>query len=308
MIKGPATLSSTKTIFFLSVIVFAISIPSILTGQPGPAVFAGGGATWYYGDMNDRVICHEKLFSHYLTAGLLFPLSPKFSLSIAGVSGEVEGADSLAIQDFNRKRNLHFKTDLQQFAIHIEYSPFHFRGSGRSKVKPYLLAGIAWYQFNPVAVINGIETELQPVGTEGQFIAENGYPEPYRLERLSMPLGIGVDIGISRVLSARVEVISHFTFFDYFDDVGGVYADSAKLAATGNGTLAIQLAGHNDTDYPDAGMQRGSSGSFDSYVFAGVKLLYAPFAGNKFKGGAGGRNNGNGHRKKKDRKACPAYR
>ena len=275
-------------------------------GQPG--IFAGGGATWYYGDLNDRTICHPKLFSHYLTAGLLYRFSPKFAVSFSYATGEVEGADSLAIQDFNLKRNLHFRTDIEQAALHLEYRLFRPKGRTGGRISPYIFGGAAWYRFNPVAQLNGVETELQPLGTEGQYIREGGYPPPYELKRISMPLGLGVDFRISRAFTTRLEIAGHYTFFDFFDDVAGVYADSAKLSSTPNGSLALIMAANvADSGYPLAGTRRGTSGSSDKYVFAGLKLLYTPFSGGNDKNGSGSGYKGGGRPKKKNRKACPAY-
>ena len=68
-------------------------------------IFAGGGTTWYYGDMNDRLLTHQKLFSHYWKAGLLYKASQRVYITGSYASAKVVGADSLAIQDFNLQRN-----------------------------------------------------------------------------------------------------------------------------------------------------------------------------------------------------------
>lgn len=295
-----------KTI--LSIILSLCTTSAYITAKGQVGIFAGGGATWYYGDLNDRTICHKELFSQYLGAGLLYRFTPKFAVSISYDKGEVEGADSLAIQDFNLKRNLHFRTDIEQVALHLEYRLFRPKGRTGSQISPYIFGGLAWYRFNPTADLYGIETELQPLGTEGQYIGEDGYPPPYQLKRLSMPIGLGVDLRISRAFTTRLEIAGHFTFFDYFDDVAGVYADSTKLSSTRNGPLALIMAANPaESGYPLAGTRRGSSGSTDKYVFAGLKLLYTPFSGGNDKNGSGRGYRGGGRTKKKNRKACPAY-
>ena len=292
----------TGLLFILSLCTTSACLPA--KAQPG--IFAGGGTTWYYGDLNDRTICHRKLFSHYLTAGLLYRFSPKLAVSLSYANGAVEGADSLAIQDFNLKRNLHFRTDIEQVSLHLEYRLLRPKGKTGGRISPYIFGGAAWYRFNPVAELNGAETLLQPLGTEGQYTGEDGYPPPYELRRLSMPLGLGVDFRLSRAFTTRLEIAVHHTFFDYFDDIAGSYADSAKLASTPNGSLAVIMAASSESAYPVEGTRRGSSGSTDKYVFTGLTLLYTPFSGGNDKNGTGGRYNG-GRPKKKNRKACPAY-
>lgn len=309
-----AQLKSTATSpILLRLKTFLLSLLSLCTtsscipakGQPG--IFAGGGATWYYGDLNDRTICDEKLFSHYLTAGLLYRFIPKFAVSLSYANGEVEGADSLAIQDFNLKRNLHFRTEIEQVALHLEYRLFRPKGRTGGRISPFILGGVAWYRFNPVAQLNGVETELQPLGTEGQYIGEDGYPPPYELRRISMPIGLGADFRISKAFTTRLEIAVHYTFFDYFDDVSGLYADSSKLSSTPFGSLAVILAADPESAYPVASTRRGSTGPADKYVFAGLKLLYTPFSGGTDKNGSGSSHRGAGRQKKKNRKACPAY-
>lgn len=273
-------------------------------------LFAGGGTTWYYGDMNDRLITHEKLLGYYWNAGLLYRVSPHFHISGRYAAGSVVGADSLAIQDFNKKRDLHFRNDIWQTSLHLEYRLLGYRNGRSRKVTPYLIGGFAYFHHNPIAILNGEEVELQPLGTEGQYIEGDGNPEPYTLYDFSIPAGLGIEFRLSNAFSARIEVINHFSFTDYFDDLSSDYADSLKLSSTPNGALAVAMANNIASGYPKEGFGRGDPKDNDTYVFAGISLMWTPGAGNDDGNRGGqvkGRNSGGSGRKKKKKANCPAF-
>ena len=287
-------------------LLIVFSLNHQLQAQRRFGLFAGGGFNWYYGDMNDRLIAHPSTFDNYWTVGLLYRATPRFHFSLSYAVGEVMGADSVAVQDFQRRRDLHFRTDLRQFSLHANYRLLGYRGRETRRVTPYLIGGLTYFSYNPYAIVNGKEVELQPLGTEGQFIENSNNPEPYELNRLAMPLGIGVEFRISRSFSARVELVNHFTFFDYFDDVSTDYADSALLAATPSGALAVAMASNLANGYPRTGFNRGNEGNNDTYMFLGATLLYTPGWGKS--GGGGPGPNGPARLKGKKRKStCPAY-
>ena len=294
-----------KLLLFLTL----LTLSTTTFAQSRLGLFIGGGTTWYYGDMNDRLLTHRKLFSYYFTGGLLYRASQHIYISGSFAAGRVVGADSLAIQEFNLRRNLHFRNDIWQGALHLEYRLLGFKNGKTRNVTPYILGGIAYYHFNPVALLNGNEVALQPLGTEGQYIQGDGNSKPYKLYKLSAPLGIGVEFRLTNAFAARVEIINHFTFFDYFDDVSTDYADSTLLAATPKGALAVEMANNIADGYPRTGYGRGDPKNNDTYVFAGVTLLYTPVSGS---GGGNGnkqghRGGGGGGKKKKKKSSCPAF-
>lgn len=294
-----------QLIFFILMLLYTSSFSQTRMG-----IFIGGGTTWYYGDMNDRLLTHQKLFRYYFTGGLLYRASQHFYIAGAFSAGKVVGADSLAIQDFNIKRDLHFRNDIWQASLTAEYRLLGYQNGKTRKVTPYLIGGIAYYHFNPIAILNGKEVQLQKIGTEGQYIDGDGNPKPYKLYSLSFPLGIGVEFRLSRAFAARVEVINHFTFADYFDDLSTDYADSSKLAATAAGPLAVEMASNLAEGYPRTGASRGDPNDNDTYMFAGVKLLYTPvFGENSGRGNSGGNNKSGtrGGKRKKKKANCPAF-
>lgn len=267
-------------------------------------VFAGGGISWYYGDMNDRVITDPHLITTHFQGGLLYRLGYKWNLVANFHKGSIEGADSLAISEYKLNRDLSFRSGITEGSLLLNY----YLGSNKY-VRPYLLGGIGYFTFNPKATTpNGEEVELQPLGTEGQYIAsDNGnYPSPYKLKQISVPFGVGMEFMLTRAFRLRLEITNHITMTDYLDDLSGKYADSTLLAATPNGALAVEMASNMGSGYPETAKNRGDSKQHDLFTTVGVTLLYTPVLG---QGSSGHRGiSGAGLKPKKKKKHnCAAY-
>lgn len=291
--------------FFLLVL-SVLLIHTHTRAQTGPGFFAGGGTTWYYGDMNDRLITHPKLLRYYFTGGALYRFSPRIYVAASFSYGKLAGADSLAIQDFNRRRNLNFRSDIWHVNLRMEYRLLGMRGSASRAITPYVFGGVGYFHHNPIGTYNGVDYELQPLGTEGQYLESGGYPRPYSLYGINFPFGVGIEFKLTAQFALRVEVANHFTLTDYLDDISTSYADSTLLSTTPNGALAVEAASNIASGYPREGFGRGDPKQNDNYAFAGISLLWKPGEG---KGkGAGNREQAGGRKKRKKKKAnCPAY-
>jgi hypothetical protein len=281
-----------RKIFILSIFIFHFNN----TNAQRAGIMLGGGVNWYYGDMNDRIITHEKLLRPYISAGLLYRASNRFDLWLSYMHGKVAGADSLAVKYAVRKRNLHFTSVIDELSLNAGFRLLGDRRGKLRKVTPYIFTGIGGYHFKPVAEYGGEEFSLQPIGTEGQYIEEDDYPEPYELYQISVPAGLGAEISLSRSWKIRVEAAMHFLFTDYLDDLSSAYPDSASLAATPNGVAAVLLSNQVSADFPEKGTLRGSDRSNDSFVHAGVSILWMP-----------SKDKAAGPKKKKRKANCPAY-
>lgn len=148
------------------------------------------------------------------------------------------GADDKFNDDKARQyRNLHFRSHVTEVSAQLVYEFFaterHYRY--RPNWSPYVLAGIAVFNFSPKAQPNSewinmypglFENSdewvaLQPLGTEGQYLTGSQYPEPYKLTQVSVPIGIGVRRKINDRMDIRFEMAIRKTFTDYLDDVSG---------------------------------------------------------------------------------------
>jgi opacity protein-like surface antigen len=289
-----------KSIKLFLIIIFIVFSNAKVDAQHRFGIYGGGGTTWYYGDMNDRILTHEKLFRYFFHAGIEYRVNQRIYLNADFSAGKIVGADSLAKQYFNHQRDLSFNTDYWQGALLINY-----RLRYGSHFNPYLIFGVGYFHFNPKRKFGDTEVELQPLGTEGQYINEDGYPKPYSLYTLSIPLGLGVEIPLNKDIALRLEIQNHYIFTDYLDDLSTKYADSTKLANTPNGALAVQLASNLSTGYPRGGASRGSSTNKDSYSTFGASVVY--FFARHHATSSVPRNQGVGMKKKKKKNHCPAY-
>jgi hypothetical protein len=292
---------SIQTIILVALLTFS---GMQLNAQSRLGIYAGGGISWYYGDMNDRVITDPELFTGHFNGGLLYRLGYRWNVVANFHMGSLEGADSLAVSEYKLERDLHFRTDVMEGSLLFNYYPFNSK-----RFRPYLIAGVGYFTFNPVAdTPDGKEVELQPLGTEGQYINnDNGnYPKPYELSQISVPFGIGFEYGLSRAFALRLEIINHLTTTDYLDDLSGKYADSLQLAGTPNGALAVEMANNMSTGYPERSKDRGDANQNDLFTTVGISILYTPVFS---KGGYGAKGTtGSGLKaKKKKKKNCAAY-
>lgn len=268
---------------------------SVFSQRLGPII--GGGASYYYGEMNDRVMTHEKLLRGYIAGGLLYRLSARFDLWAMYMHGSIAGDDSLAVKYAIRNRNLNFHSKIDEVSLNIGYRILGDRRGKERRVIPYIFAGVGGFHFKPMTEVNGTDVDLHSIGTEGQYIEEDDYPKPYELYQVSVPAGIGVEFRLSHAWSLRLEAANHFTFTDYLDDVSYKYPDSTSLAATTNGALAVLLSSKiKDSGFPQKGVARGSRSVNDSFTHIGLYVLWTP-----------SKNKSNSGPKKKKKSHCPAY-
>ena len=113
-------------------------------------------------------------------------------------------------------------------------------GSARNRfpLNPYIFLGVAAFHHNPQAKAPEFDlsctplpeagkwVNLQPLGTEGQYVAGGN---PYSLIQLAIPLGLGVKVRLPDNLDFNFEIGFRQLFTDYIDDVGGPYPNLAEL-------------------------------------------------------------------------------
>lgn len=263
-----------KKHYFLLVILLSVNI----FAQAQSRFFGGasGGLIYYNGDLNDKhLIPNTKIFNPFYNFTIGYNIDGHFDMRFNYYHGNVEGADSLTDEFDNLIRNLSFQSKVDELSLGIYYKLFKTRD--RKPLNPYLFAGFGWFFFNPKTEYNGEMVELQPLGTEGQYITEiDGYPKPYKLVQKVLPLGIGVNIRLNDKWNLKVEFAQHFTFTDYLDDVSAKYPDSLLLSYTPNGAQAVALSSRR-TDgkfFPDA--KRGNIKRNDNYVHFGLGVIYNP--------------------------------
>lgn len=243
-------------VLLLSIVLLGVLLPDV-HGQRRPgrrrnpfyfSVGASVGMFTYQGDLDDDFV------------GLKFPrpglgvqgnlhFHPHLYTSIRFSQGWIGAYDRRSIDKAREFRNLHFESHMTEFSAVFVYDWFttvrHFKY--RPKFTPYIYAGIAVFNFNPRAQISsswfdlypGIFSSrdqwvnLQPLGTEGQYIRDQypDAPQPYALTQIAIPIGVGLKFKLSKRLNLLVDVGVRKTFTDYMDDVSNRYAPPDLLAA-----------------------------------------------------------------------------
>lgn len=192
-------------------------------------------------------------------------------LRVGAGMGSLEGSDQ-SNKDELKKRNLSFKTSLFEFNVGAEYR-FVRENLGYT---PYVFAGAGIFSFKPYTTYHDQKVFLQPLGTEGQGLAQYPQKKPYKLTQFCLPLGIGIKWPLNQSIDLGVEFGHRKLFTDYIDDVSDTYADQQALL-NAHGQLAVDLAfRRSEIDpskpYPNEGVRRGNTNKEDAYYFGGVTI------------------------------------
>jgi hypothetical protein len=194
---------------------------------------------------------------------------PYFATTTSLCVFNLKGADSLSNEHSRNARNLHFRSlgvEIQQriewiFAANEKFgSTYNLPGNYSKKNRSqqyYLFGGIGLCYFNPKAQnANGDWTSLRKLRTENQ-------DKPYSPLTLTLPMGFGFRMGISKMWRVGIELAYVKTFTDYMDDVSGNYADPSNLSEEG--------AYFSNPDSPYIpGDKRGDPNQKDAYYHMNV--------------------------------------
>lgn len=242
----------------------------LMMAQQELSFSAGSGLVYYLGDINESpVLTNPSFLRPSANISLCYKAASFLNVNLQFMAGSLYADDKYAKSNSNLGRNLHFKTAIEEFSITAVIKS----SNTKKKVVPYLFVGGGIFWFNPKA-LNGTEwIELQPLGTEGQFINNGDYPKPYSLVQPVIPMGVGLEIKASDKVGFKFEATFHKTFTDYIDDVSTSYPDSVNLSKTANGKIATLMSYRGDGLFPAEGYFRGETKNKDSYVNITFSLL-----------------------------------
>ncbi|MEZ4777295.1 MAG: DUF6089 family protein [Bacteroidia bacterium] len=238
------------------------------------SIAAGTGTAYYYGDLTDNFT--NSFFRPALQISGSAYLLPVFSLRLGVSYGLVGASDAQASSETRRLRNLHFRSPVGEVSLTGVYEFIPDRNFGVSwrnqlHFSPYIFGGIAVFGFDPRAEYEGEWVRLRPLGTEGQYIGDNG-KRPYSFAQAAIPFGGGVSLRVSDFIGISLEAGYRITFTDYLDDVSTMYPEPDALIASG-GALAAALSNRTGGPLP-ANSIRGNPGVKDSYVFTTFSVVY----------------------------------
>jgi Domain of unknown function (DUF6089) len=238
------------------------------------------GEMHYIGDMSvhklgDRKEAHAA-FGAFLRNTFLNGYA---SWRIGLMLGKISGND----KDFPTSnslyyRNLNFDSYVQDFHFLFD---INLLGANPCKDKfwsPYITGGVSVFHFNPYSTYYGQNVYLQPLGTEGQGIAQLGNRPKYSLFQPSFPVGVGVKIIAEDVFVVSFEIMYHITLTDYLDDVSGNYYDTSIIRKY-NGKIAAYMSNRSNykIKYDANGVgniQRGNSSNKDAFVTSTINVSY----------------------------------
>ena len=176
-----------------------------------------------------------------LSKGLYVNIYPAewLGFRVAVNQSKLEGYDSVIVDkgglEYYRKvRNLMFRTNIWEAYAGLEIYPtvFFERYDGlKGKFRPYAVAGIGAFHFNPKgkyydnATHTATWVDLKPLRLEGQGMAEYPDRKPYSLTQIEIPMGFGFKYYIKENMYVGLEVLHRQTFTDYVDDVSTTYID-----------------------------------------------------------------------------------
>ncbi|MBL0341060.1 MAG: outer membrane beta-barrel protein [Bacteroidetes bacterium] len=243
----------------------------------------GGGIMYYNGDLSDKsYIPPSETIKFFYGADISVMLVDRLDFSARYIKGSVAGDDALSVEKDNKSRNQSFNSKITEVSSTLRLRLFGLRSN--KVINPFMMVGLGYFWFNPQAELNGITYDLQPIGTEGQYISGGGYATPYKLKSSSLTLGFGAFFRLADNFALRVEVAPQLTFTDYLDDTSTIYPDSTQLAATPHGSIAVQLSSRRPKGFPNRGRSRGNPNRDDVIITFGASLVYTPPSRNKSHG------------------------
>lgn len=222
------------------------------------------GVSNYFGDLNTRL----DISRPGLSLGVIAKRNFNNRVSLRGGIhySRVSGDDADSPNNFERNRNLSFRSSIVQGSIVSEFNFFpHVHGSADYGNTPYMLAGIGVLGYSPTAELDGDRYRLRPLGTEGQ-----AQSRPYNLVSGAWIVGGGwkMDVGATTTLS--IELQYHSLWTDYLDDVSSVFPNPVLLESD----IARAFSNRSlDPDSTFTGKQRGDSKNQDVYTTISVTLV-----------------------------------
>ena len=271
-----------KKLMIISLAIFFVANISAQKSQLG----IGVGIATYDGDLSSRTIksyiaqshpAIQVFYSYYFNRFL----NAKVSLGATTLSG----SDSKSELQWQKERNLSFKTNIYELNARMEYNIL----GDRFRVNPFVFGGVNSFKFNPKTRYKGDWVYLQPLGTEGQGSILHPDMSKYKLYDISMVFGMGAKVKVNSSVTISFELGWRRTNTDYIDDVSGNYVNYYELVRT-NGTLAAELSdrtkeyfGNNTIVERKTGDIRGGAKIKDYYAISYVNFVYTLHSGSPIK-------------------------
>src|SRR5687768_3264170 len=182
------------------------------------------GAAHYFGDINNKArfnrpkpavgLFFRKQFSNYI------------ALRVAAHFAQLGYSDVYNTNEFERRRNLSFNTNIWELSLQGDFNFFDFVPSDPYRsFTPYVTIGAGIFSYDPYTYYQAQKVFLRPLGTEGQGYAAYPDRQPYGTMAFCIPFGLGVKYSLTPGINVGFEVVHRFTNTDYLDDVSSTSSD-----------------------------------------------------------------------------------
>jgi hypothetical protein len=231
-------------------------------------VSIGSGTTNYFGEMVNPGSWGT--LRPNVIIGVEYHLSNRIASRAEFSWFQIAGDDADANDD-RKARNLNFTSNNFELNVTgaVYLMPQGVRFYQRSKLNPYVFAGIGLLYMNPTTRDSqGNKHALQPLRTEGVT---------YSRFQPVIPLGGGVKVKVNPFFNLILEAGYRFTFTDYLDDVSSMrYVDFSQLDGPVAQELSDRRVGDDrpaDADRTTVG-RRGNPKTNDHYLMLNAKVQY----------------------------------
>lgn len=244
---------------------------TVLVGEYGVTF----GAAHYFGDLNNRAAVNRpkialggffrKQFGNYT------------ALRVAAHFAQLGYSDQYSQNEYQRRRNLSFNTNIFEFAVRGDFNFFKFIPTDvNHSFTPYATLGVGVFSYDPYAYLNGQKYYLRPLNTEGETFYQGR--KAYGTMAICIPIGFGIKYAINDKVNLSIEIAHRFTTTDYIDDVSTTYVGIDKFTSP-NGTPSVAAVLQDrsfETGTPIGveGRQRGFSKQKDQYAILEVGISF----------------------------------
>jgi|TARA_B110000240_G_C13474215_1_gene442262 hypothetical protein len=235
--------------------------------KPNSEIGFKSGISYYTGDLNSNHFNFTKP-----AAGLIIRrnIDRRFSVKAEILILNIKADDRTSEDLIRLNRGLHFRSSIQELSSQIEFNFLAYEvGNLLYNWTPYLFSGISIYNFNPQAENSiGEWVDLQPLGTEGQGTTAYPTRKKYSRTQISVPMGGGVKLSLSKTLNLILSFSARKTYTDYLDDVSTTYPGSPNEFNSNSIEMSDPTYSHNKNE------QRGNELKNDWYYFTGLTISF----------------------------------
>lgn len=233
------------------------------------------GASTYFGDLNTNYGLH-----YIRPAGgafIRYSFNPYIALKGMVNYTKIGYDDRFASNDFQKIRNLRFRSDILEAAVVAEFNFFRFHtGDKYHRFTPFLAGGVGVFYYSPYTDYQGVRYNLRKLGTEGQNTGLFD-DRKYKSYSICFPVGIGIKYWLRPGMNFSAEMLNRFTLTDYMDDVSNTYVGIDKFVPDeSHPTVAAYL--QDPSMMADGqrlgrvGKQRGDNATKDQYLILNFTL------------------------------------